>query len=170
MFSGRGSMENVARLFIMAERGDRDFRVMRCSGFDGERFAALLDVPCVVCTLQMPESDYILEELDAMRGMAGLEELRELASKIRSDPEQFKTRPSPAVSKMPPFDRVAEPSVATLHVSVQHNRESGRTIVRNKLSSFEGGPCGRLKVAALFPEISRFAAASRTDREGTIFR
>ena len=169
MFSDRGSTENVARLFIMAERLDRDFRIMRCSGFDGERFAALLDVPCVVCTLQKPESDYILEELGAMRRMAGLKELQELVLKITSGPKPFKTWSSPAVNKMPPFDRVAEPAVATLHVSVTHNRKSGRTIVRNKLSGFEDGPCSHLRGAALFPEISRFAAASRAGGEGTMF-
>ena len=169
MFSDLGSMKNIARLFIVAERHDRDFRIMRCSGFDGERFSMLLGMPCVVCTLQRPKLDYVVEELDAMRGMAGMKELLDLTLKIRSGPKPFKSRSSPAVNKMPPFDKVKEPAVASLHVSVKHNGKSGEAILKNNLIGFEDGPCSHLRKAVLFPEISRFVAASHIDEEGTIF-
>ena len=124
LFSDSGFIDNIAELFIVAESYSKEFRVRRCSGFYGERFNALLDAPCILCTRQRSSPKYVVEELGAMREMAGLEELRELqdlASKIKK--RQPKDPSEIAVGKMPPFDKVSKPGIASMRVSVKHNRK-----------------------------------------------
>jgi len=163
------SVDRVAFLFITAKRGDREFDVRRCSGFYSERFNALLGAPCVVCTRQNPGRSYAVEELDAMRKMAGLKELwglQDLASKTRQ--RRGRNTPHLAFSKTAPFG-ASEPGIASLYVSVKHDRKKDRAVVENRLGGFKDEACRRLKEDVLFPEIEKFARASGADTAGTVF-
>lgn len=163
------SVDRVAFLFITAERRDREFVVRRCSRFRGERFNVLLGAPCVVCTRQNPGWSYAVEELGAMREMAGLKELwglQDLASKTRRG--RRRNRPDLAFSKAAPFG-ASEPGIASLYVSVKHDRKKDRAVVENRLGGFKNEACWHLKEDILFPEIEKFARASGADTSGTIF-
>ena len=171
LFFDSGFIDNIAELIIVARSNSRNFRVRRCSRFYSERFNALLDTPCIVCTMQRSSPKYVVEKMGAMREMAGLEELRwlqDLASKIRKS--QPKDPSEIAVSKMPPFDKIAEPQIATLRVAVKHNRKKDHVIVWNNMGGFSDEACGHLKNDVLFPMMKRFARASGADTAGTVFR
>lgn len=163
------SVDRVAFLLITAEKRDREFDVRRCFGFYGERFNALLGAPCAVCTRQRSSPRYVVEELGAMREMAGLKELwglQDLASKTRQ--RRRRNRPDLAFSKKAPFGE-SEPGIASLYVSVKHDRKKDRAVVENRLGGFKDEACRHLKEDILFPEIEKFARASGADTSGTIF-
>ena len=158
----------IDRLLMYARRHDVDLSIARYPRF--ETIAGLMDMPGTVYTSQEPWLEWHTEEIGRLGDMAGMEELRGLASKIgMAGRRPFRARPAPMAEKTTPFG-VAEPRIATLHVAFRLDRKTGRVTIVNKLGGFGNEACLYLTNGAMFPEIRRFVRARFADVENTIFR
>jgi len=160
----------VSHILILAEEGDDDFRVRRCSGFDDMAVRRFGDVPCTVYLRGWVESLQEIIHLERLVDMPGLQEACGLASRIRTRPGPLRTPAYPSTSKMPPFDRVRQTRrLAWLRIEIRFNRNRTALTIRNQIDGFDKTPCSHLMGSVMFPEIKKFVEKWGFDTEGTVF-
>ena len=160
----------ISNLLVIAEEDDTDFQVMWCSGFDENVLRTFGNTPCVV-RLQLHRSS--VQEINTfgkLTDMPGLQELCYLASKIRASHSPLR-KPYPAVSKMPPFDKVSNQDgrLAWLRSEIKIDKKECTLLIRNKMYGFKKPQSSHLKDSSIFPEIKKISQRWNFDIKGTVF-
>ena len=160
----------ISNLLVIAEEDDADFQVMRCSGFDENIVHRFGNVPYVVRLRLQQSSVPKNSRFERLTDMPGLQELCNLASKIRASSALLR-KPRPPVSKMPPFDRVRyqDGRLAWLRSEIKIDRKDGILLIRNTIDGFKKPQSSHLKDSFIFLEIKKIAQSWNLDIKGTVF-
>ena len=161
----------ISNLLVIAEEDDTDFQVMRCSGFDENAVQRFGNMPCMV-QLQLQRSSVPeISRFERLTDMPGLQELCNLASRIRSSNAVPLRKSRPPISKMPSFDMVSNQDgrLAWLRSEIKIDKKDDMLLIQNKIYGFKKPQSSHLKDSFIFPEIKKIAQNWNFDIKGTVF-